>query len=796
MTKFSLRFLSAALAISMISGLAIGQEADDADRRASAKGTSSIQERPSEIMKPTVKQIDAATIEDIIDAVAVSEPHKGKGGKLISVPDVIEWEMEDLTRLLDPKTKIHGKTIPLSERGYDFERYGFNEAVADRLIAAKEAGLGQLIIQVDLNQSIDGGFKKGEEFHSRFLDGTKWKENGHAKAIQKLIAAGFEIASPGHTPTGKYVITSPPLYADDNVRDPLEHQKSSECYYLENGKRIALTFKVGSANGTERNARVNQITAFNSPELAQHELEHNQRFDKNYSEGNPIYKVDSLQPLQLVAKDGSHITIYHTDGKYELNDLYVQLLMRGIEAEDVKSGTYRPNNPRGKPLPPVNAADRLDILEIYSFNFVDTHAAAYEMEEAALRAGIRKNLGTTMFEIIDQKFSEAARDYNMTAARVGVPVVRGAVDPANPQFRQATVWPIDFSVRKLIDSNSYARTLPNRKITDPDGAPIDVYVFHVKTMIVKVRDAQGKVWWVEFEGTYNKSRNYHNAEIRTVTWYPENSQVPTEKVAYYKGLKESQGRYVRPTLETAIRQGIARMTDHIWAEIPLDAEDTYYNGKPEKYHMQMIMEAIRKGDFATVQEAIQALAERPTFMDKKHQLKDKEEVANRLKRLSTAIEWFANLKKGVDIDNARLYGEQFHALMSLITYAKNDSTYAADFLVDQIIYRKTKDMTPDEKAKAIERLEALKKELWAIAEVKSEFPKPRGETAPKEKETAPKEKAEKPVKEKTPRKRRTTKSEVVEVAAIKKPAKRAAPRARRTRSTGGGMCQGLFAPAS
>jgi hypothetical protein len=610
--------------------------------------------------------------DEAFEGMWVSHKFKPNETKILSGVDLIDQELKEISDF------VADKSIPNSEKFIIFKRYGFSEKAAEALIAAKNAGVGRILIVTDLNNALDGDFEKGEQYHSD-LKRAKWNSSGQAKATQALIAAGFDYNNKN------FGIYSQPLFNDhDPVRDPLEHEKATLLgRMMKSGKGMrlkALKWMFGSTNMNEP-YRYNRTFIIKDETIAKHALEHALIKIAGYSKGKPISQLRPTPPVKFLFGEGGkygYIWAGYTDGRYELNTMISEQLKKA-------------------------AAGEFEIKGIYSSNFVDTNMDVMEAERDVLEASLKNNWGagkwkTDYFAIIDGKFT-TNNDFNVTPAKAGFPAIRGG------RF----IYPFSSKVRELMQVYSYQRVVDGRKVKDPDGAPINQHVWHDKSYVIHTVEADGE-WFYIYSGSYNLSTNYHNAENRMVMKIRAEREFAQDFKKSIVQVVENEPEYaLRLDREGGMRQYAAQMFD-------LDVNDISIE------LIQQLIKAMESADVNEIRELLTKIRDVPTEVEKRA---ESEVLNSRIDQFMKFVDWYES-KDAVGKPYAHMNLVKYASVMMLVMYPKL-SDYTQHALLQGIFY-----FTYAGKTEAqIAEIKANQQRLMRTAWEKLGIPEPYPEYIPK-----------------------------------------------------------------
>ncbi len=574
----------------------------------------------------TVKRDDLPKIEDMVDEMMVSNQGTGTSPKTRMGVDLIQEEVDAIRAL------IKDKSLPNSDKQVFLRRYGIGDKrVMEVLLEAKSAGVPVMVI-TDLNQSMQVEFDKGqqiekavmgvkklvsvdaEEFTSDFVGRAKIKQNSHmGDIIDGLTKAGFEITKDHKNVWGKgWAIFSQPIYnSHDEERDPIMHHKD---LVLVRKRKTGPEYVVYTSTMNQTpNARYNRMIKMHDAQVAEYFLEHMDNMAGNYAAGKETSAMDSLKPLRLVAKNGSHLEMAFTDGKYLPNDR--------IQAHAEMTA----KNPQAYAM-----------TEIVDSQFAPTNAGVFNAREMAMEA----NPQARLFAVHDGKFS-GQNTFGLGAAMEGIA----------PLNLGKSMFPWKRELTERTEFYVYQRKGPGQVIEDLDGAPVGQWVWHDKTSVHKVTvnnfDEAAKLSTVVRDATYalplmpgvkeqallwtgsmNLSGNFRNAEIQLEFLTSADSWMIKDTVQSVKGVALAEKAYAIPAKIGILRFSLARVLGHHeYGELTVD----------DTVKFEQLLRAEKHDE---LRKLMQDVGARPTELKNKM---SKEVLNENIEKFIAVLKWYDTL---------------------------------------------------------------------------------------------------------------------------------------------------------
>lgn len=611
--------------------------------------------KPSEF--PPEEVVEASNVRSVFDVITrMSMSHSYLQSQTSAVTavgvDLIDATCQQLEAF------IRDRSIPNSEKGILMTRYGASApCLIELLIKAKKAGFGEVILLTDLNRALEGGFREGERHHNRF--GSKEvhvKDDAIGRAIGQLREAGFRFRTHADK-NASYGISSIPLYNKRGESDQVDlmHMKHSVTYRVkirgaERTRTPVNGFEFSTGNLVPPNERENRKIDVSDVQIAQRVLDHDFTLMNTFADPDPkkneVYRIPVIAPLKVVYgaapragefDSRSSMTIYFTDGRYDLNQKQVDLLQDSA------------SHPEERPT-----------VFVLSSQFAFTNTPWLDALEAAMQS--QKEF--PVFHVGDGRFSllygpgiGAALDGQTVYREFGAPV-KGlsydlSIDSQKRRRVKAFFWVKDVS-----------ENIPESGV-DPDGEPRYDHVWHDKSNII-IRVENGHYVAYIFTGSFNNSRHFQSAESQVQIRIPlglatsERTQkimnelkATTGRVGIYtelfKMFSESGAEFLRDFVESVVNDVkaspnsapfmtvgnlisvLAQMTGHRMQEV-------------SPAFAQNIADDLRGGNQTRVIERIQSLGDSPTKVSSGKRL-SKEERERRLKNLSDFMTWYQDHRK-------------------------------------------------------------------------------------------------------------------------------------------------------
>ena len=590
-------------------------------------------ERPPELVKDKAKALPgpnpiSSKLPDLDSAVEmyVSHSYPGAPG---SDPATLMAEAID--------EYIAFKGMPDSEKHFVLKFYeiGMHPTHKSKVISAVErlvaAGI-QTTILTDLNASLLGTFKKGENRNTNF-EKAEYKESGPGRATKHFVEElgfGYEFGK------GKFTILSgvPLFHPDDTNQKPLMHDKGVFALGPE-GKAYRFSWN-GTANmnaiedTTEGEhpaygGRYNRVIKSKDPASNEVDWNHVLAEIQSYNDREGHQGLGDEQDVpQRVTYDkvGEFRETAFTNGTQNPNERQVIILNRAIKSLEDALARREAGAKDAKPDFEVN--------EIIFSDFVLTYIPVVEASRHWLAAALKfygkrdlKN-HVRVRGVFDQQFI-APDGWGAAAAMDGMLVQR-------PMGK--SVFPYRSEFVEVTDLRAYIRLLDGTDKIDPDAAPSRVHLWHDKTTVIKTleRDADGKESrWVEaFTRSLNNSGHFQSLESQD--WYHMRAQSKLAKQFEDSIIKvaDNEPEFAIPFDVGVVMSVLAHTTRH-----------TLYDEGMKEQAMALTT-ALTDRDYTAVAAIMEAVIQLPTKNIKPF---DIDAVRDGVARYVGFLNWYAERSK-------------------------------------------------------------------------------------------------------------------------------------------------------
>ncbi|MEQ1877309.1 MAG: hypothetical protein ABL958_11750, partial [Bdellovibrionia bacterium] len=572
-TIFNLWFVGISI-IALFSSFASAQSEREAGRGVGPR--TEIENDIDKALPPPEATVIDRSDRSVLDAVrkhVMTMPVKASSPNAVGNSDVFAYAMQRLGEFAELKGDF--AQYKGLERGVFARIYGFNDKAAQNFMDAA-AQMQQFVVVTEADNAMDGKFASKEEPFNFDFASAKWKNNGQARGIQKMLANGFTQASPQNPKrTDKMIVMDPLNNPADKENDPLMHEKEFVFFVKKpDGSIEVVDYISQTANGNEGD-RHNRGLELDIPELGKKAYEHTLKMVDAFIDGKPIHEIEGGGATVVKFKDGL-VGQAWTDGKYDWNQRIVDRLNQVERGE-------------------------LQIEHLLLSEFVFTTGKVRTALINALKADIEraKTEGRQPFRVtlaIEGKFAES-RQANLASTLVGIPNAMGGFEPGEPA--KFFTWQAPAAALKQITVYVHQRPVEGVPVVNPDGVPNHYFLQHDKTAVFVSKETV----YIE-TGSFNLSNNFHSAETRIFLEVPRTSWIGQ---SFESSITELiKDKYFIRGEKGFARMSLSRLIEHSWFEIPFEFE-----GKPV---MENLLDLLGVNDWKDGQKPRMNLAEAKELM--------------------------------------------------------------------------------------------------------------------------------------------------------------------------------------